>query len=307
MRWPLSSCVGGSTVYRSESSLRLRGYIRWAGHELFWHDLRYAWTSKDRRARISQHGTTRCGLPSGGATTCSPMRRKPCSSGCPFLPVVVRSKPPPRCARDHLWRCWGPFEDWSISTLSRVWSSATARLVFQILVTLQGFAQSHLEAPGAAEDAHLRHAGFFANLAGYAGQRLNGPGQREWLDREMGVAMDALAWVAAAQGGAHYAAGLFGAAETLLDRAGYNVPPFMVAGHERAETAARQKLGERVWTVARDDGKRLTRDEALALARADSETYMSPGRPGRRASKRSTNQFPLTPRELEVAYLVGRG
>ena len=125
--------------------------------------------------------------------------------------------------------------------------------------------------------------------------------------REMGVAMDALGWVAVAQGGAADAARLFGAAATLLEHAGYNVPPFMLAGHEQAETAARQKLGERLWTVAREDGRRLTRDEALALARADSETYMSPGRPGRRASKRSTNQFPLTPRELEVAYLVGEG
>jgi non-specific serine/threonine protein kinase len=125
--------------------------------------------------------------------------------------------------------------------------------------------------------------------------------------RETGVAMDALAWVAAAQGDSDRAARLLGAAETLLDRAGYNVPPFMAAGHARAETTSRERLGEREWTLAKAEAKRLSREDALRLARDDLDTGRHPGRPGRRPNRRGGNRLPLTERELQVAALVAEG
>jgi len=76
--------------------------------------------------------------------------------------------------------------------------------------------------------------------------------------REMGVAMDALAWVAVAQKQVERAAGLFGAAQALFDRAGYNLPPFMAAAHERAMAGAQAALGASAFRAAWAAGRQLS-------------------------------------------------
>jgi len=63
--------------------------------------------------------------------------------------------------------------------------------------------------------------------------------------REMGVAMDALGWVAAGKKEMERAAGLFGAAQVLLERAGYNLPPCMATAHERAVAVTQSALSTR--------------------------------------------------------------
>jgi len=113
--------------------------------------------------------------------------------------------------------------------------------------------------------------------------------------REMGVAMDALAWVAVARKDAQRAAVLFGAAQALLDRAGYNLPPFMAPAHERAQGAAQTALGAAAFRAAWEAGRRLARAQAIAAARGEP-------RHGLRH-----DYAPLTEREWQVAALVAQG
>jgi non-specific serine/threonine protein kinase len=123
----------------------------------------------------------------------------------------------------------------------------------------------------------------------------------------MGVAMDALAWVAVAQNQYERAARLFGAAQALLDRAGYNLPPFMAAGHDRAETMGRDRLGRRAWAAARERGRRLPHE--LAVAEARGEVVGRPVRPGGnlKVSRPGGKGGVLSQREWQVANLVAEG
>jgi len=116
--------------------------------------------------------------------------------------------------------------------------------------------------------------------------------------REMGVAMDVLAWVAVARGQVERAARLFGAAEALLDEAGYNVPSFMQEGHERAVAAVRAALEADVFAALWAAGRQLSRDRAVAYARGHHAE--ASGRP-------AVPMSPLTRREWQVARLLGRG
>jgi predicted ATPase/DNA-binding CsgD family transcriptional regulator len=113
--------------------------------------------------------------------------------------------------------------------------------------------------------------------------------------REMGVAMDALAWVAVGKREVQRATSLFGAAQALLDRAGYNLPPFMAAAHERAEAAALTALGSQVFKAGFGAGRRLSRGDAIRLARGEANRTRRPA------------YEPLTEREWQVAVLVAQG
>ncbi|MBV9354424.1 MAG: hypothetical protein JO023_02740, partial [Chloroflexi bacterium] len=113
--------------------------------------------------------------------------------------------------------------------------------------------------------------------------------------REMGVAMDALAWVAAARKDVEAAAVLFGAAQALLDRAGYNLPPFMAPAHERALAATRAALGKPAFEIAWTRGRQLSRAQAVAAARGEPQYW------------RMQARAPLTGREWQVASLVAQG
>jgi predicted ATPase/DNA-binding XRE family transcriptional regulator len=76
-----------------------------------------------------------------------------------------------------------------------------------------------------------------------------------------------LAAVAEARGQQRRGARLLGAAEALLEAAG--LPIYVTADHDlyqRVASAARERLGERAWTVARDEGRAMTFEEAVAHA-----------------------------------------
>ena len=63
------------------------------------------------------------------------------------------------------------------------------------------------------------------------------------------------------------AARLIGAAETLLESSG--VPLYAQVDHElsrRVADAARERLGEQAWNAARDEGRAMAFDEAVAYA-----------------------------------------
>jgi non-specific serine/threonine protein kinase len=79
--------------------------------------------------------------------------------------------------------------------------------------------------------------------------------------------LQGLAAVAEAQGDPHRAARLFGAAEALLESAG--VPLYAQVDqelHRRVAEAIRERLGERAWTAARNDGRAMSFGEAVAYA-----------------------------------------
>jgi non-specific serine/threonine protein kinase len=116
--------------------------------------------------------------------------------------------------------------------------------------------------------------------------------------REMGVALDALAWIAAAYGQQRRAARLFGVAESLLERAGYNVPPFMQDARERALASVRHRLRPAVMAAEWHVGRLLTCEQAVAYARGDAE-------PARRQSE--AGHAPLSAREWEVVRLLPFG
>ena len=79
--------------------------------------------------------------------------------------------------------------------------------------------------------------------------------------------MQGLAVVTGARGGPRRAARLLGAAEALLEAAG--VPAYVTADHDlhqRAADAARERLGDRSWTEAHNEGRAMGFEEAVAYA-----------------------------------------
>jgi len=79
--------------------------------------------------------------------------------------------------------------------------------------------------------------------------------------------MQGLAAAAGARGAPRRAARLLGAAEALLEAAG--IPIYVTADHDlhqRVASASRELLGQGVWAMARDDGRAMTFEEAVAYA-----------------------------------------
>ena len=113
--------------------------------------------------------------------------------------------------------------------------------------------------------------------------------------------MDWLAAVAGAEGHFVRAARLFGAAEAQWRASGgVRYPPDRSA-YESDLAVVRAALGEAELAVAWADGQAMTTEAALAYALA--ETDSTNGAPAAAAPARG----PLTPRQQEVAVLVGRG
>jgi predicted ATPase/DNA-binding XRE family transcriptional regulator/Tfp pilus assembly protein PilF len=84
--------------------------------------------------------------------------------------------------------------------------------------------------------------------------------------------MQGLADVAGVQGQPRRAARLLGAAEALLETTG--LPIYVTTDHDlhqRVASAARESLGERAWAAARDEGRAMAFDEAVAYALSAAE------------------------------------
>jgi non-specific serine/threonine protein kinase len=88
--------------------------------------------------------------------------------------------------------------------------------------------------------------------------------------------MQGLAAVAGARDEPWRAARLLGAAEALLEAAGLvtyaqvNNEP-----HQHAASAVREALGERAWAAARDEGREMGFEEAVAYALGEDEELPS--------------------------------
>jgi tetratricopeptide (TPR) repeat protein len=84
--------------------------------------------------------------------------------------------------------------------------------------------------------------------------------------------LQGLAAVAGARDEPHRAARLLGAAEALLEAAGTHL--YAQMDHElyqRVADAARERLGEQAWAAARDEGRVMAFEEAVAYACEDEE------------------------------------
>ena len=106
-------------------------------------------------------------------------------------------------------------------------------------------------------------------------------------------ALEALGCIAVAEGQAHRAARLFGAAGVLREPVGDFASATLQAAREGALLTVATRLGEREFAAASAEGRRLSFDQAVSLARGAEGTER--GRAG------------LSSREREVAQLVARG
>jgi non-specific serine/threonine protein kinase len=80
-----------------------------------------------------------------------------------------------------------------------------------------------------------------------------------------------LAAVAAARGHSEPAARLWRAAEAIAQVAGYAMPPYVRADHDRNVMAVRAQLGEEAFAAAWAEGRRMTLEQAVEYALARSE------------------------------------
>jgi hypothetical protein len=88
--------------------------------------------------------------------------------------------------------------------------------------------------------------------------------------------IEGLAAVAEAQDEPHRAARLLSAAEALLETAG--IPLYAQVDRElqqRVSDAARERLGEQDWATAREEGRAMSFEEAVAYARDGDEALPS--------------------------------
>ena len=83
--------------------------------------------------------------------------------------------------------------------------------------------------------------------------------------------LSTLAVLAAAQNQMKRAASLFGASETLYPPLRFEMSARERAEHHEAIAAARAALGEEAFAAAWEEGKKMTLDEAVALALGDKE------------------------------------
>ncbi|MFC0430563.1 LuxR C-terminal-related transcriptional regulator [Kutzneria buriramensis] len=107
--------------------------------------------------------------------------------------------------------------------------------------------------------------------------------------------LGALACHAAATQQQRLAAQLLGATESL--RAGTTLRPYLTPALDTARAATRAALGDTTYQACLEDGRRLSRADAIALALGEPAP----------AAATSTAAGPLTPREAEVAHLVAEG
>jgi non-specific serine/threonine protein kinase len=98
-----------------------------------------------------------------------------------------------------------------------------------------------------------------------------------WDRRAMAMVIECLAEVAVAQDRPRQGARLMGAAEGLQDSSGASWPPSYVASRERTQTAICDALGEAVFTAAREEGRALPLEQAVAYALEPHDASSSEG------------------------------
>ena len=114
--------------------------------------------------------------------------------------------------------------------------------------------------------------------------------------------LDSLAGGAGARGEWARAATLFGAAEAAREELGTPIRPVDRERYERFVATSQRGQDEKAWTAAWSAGRAMSLRQAIEGAL--SPESIAPSAPGATTSERT---FSLTPRELEVAYLVARG
>jgi len=126
--------------------------------------------------------------------------------------------------------------------------------------------------------------------------------------RSMAAAMEALAALSVVRRQPERAVRLFGAAESLLEYAGYNLPHYSQLEHDRAVTAARAALGpdalQHLWREGRQAPRQAAVSYALGGAAA---TWSAIGRRGAHTGRPSSADPELSAREREVVELVSEG
>jgi predicted ATPase/DNA-binding CsgD family transcriptional regulator len=132
------------------------------------------------------------------------------------------------------------------------------------------------------------------------------------VDNRRGVAkaLVGFALLAVAEGRPALALTLAGAAEAQREALGASADPHELVDLERALPAARRTLGRAAAAGAWAGGRALSLEEAVALALAPGGPGpAAPGRTPRRAGAggAADRQNPLTPRERQVARLIGGG
>jgi ATP/maltotriose-dependent transcriptional regulator MalT len=121
--------------------------------------------------------------------------------------------------------------------------------------------------------------------------------------------LEGLAGLVAVQGELAWAAQLWGAAEALRETIGAPIPAVSRPSYERAVTAARSQLGEKLFIVAWGQGRTMTLEHVLVAQGpmtmpASILTGPSTTPPG---AKVLTSPEGLTEREVEVLRLVAQG
>lgn len=116
--------------------------------------------------------------------------------------------------------------------------------------------------------------------------------------------LEALAWIACAEGDARRAAVLLGAARTLSQATGSSTVlfPNLLIHHQECESAVRASLGARAFETAHREGAGLDLDSAIDCALGE-----QPAGPGSPSASRQSAVVELTRREREVAGLVAEG
>jgi predicted ATPase/DNA-binding CsgD family transcriptional regulator len=136
------------------------------------------------------------------------------------------------------------------------------------------------------------------------------------LWRELGerpsvpMTLEDLARAAAAWGDLDRAARLWGAAETLRSTLGVPMAPYRRRGHEAAAAGARARFGEARFAHAWAAGRAMTTDEAIAFALSSRRPSGTPDKTADEsgaAPPGAGKGSPLSPRERQVAALIGRG
>ncbi len=118
----------------------------------------------------------------------------------------------------------------------------------------------------------------------------------------LAIAIETLAWVAAARGAAERAATLLGAADSVFKSIPATLLPIYEAARQECAARARSELGDLGFQASLIKGAAMTAEEAVACAL---EKVILDDRKKRHAIKPAAS--PLTRRELEVAQLVASG
>ncbi|MET7336525.1 LuxR C-terminal-related transcriptional regulator [Nonomuraea sp. NPDC005650] len=118
----------------------------------------------------------------------------------------------------------------------------------------------------------------------------------------VGLAVEVLAWIAAAQGERARAGELLGVLRTLWEAIGAPLLGFghLIGYHDECAARTRCDLGEQAFQAAVRRGARRTPEQALAYAFKQEAPAPCP-------SDAADQYAPLTPRETEIAQLIARG